>query len=264
MRRTVASLATTLLLVAGLGITQPAQATGGGEALAYSHLGRVSFTVANGQFEGIRAELPVQFTYERWGEDYGKVSITVDLQARQVGSRVQAGFLETFVNWSFSAAQQGTGDGVVFITPTSSSTEPFLIYGWARFTRYNDQFEVVEEVQVAFQPVVAVTVAKRVSTLTNVRAGSDFIMGQATVPSVFGTIGAAGQIAVRYRAPRERRWTYVTDFIDCPEDRCLGTDRLGNFNIQPASPIPPRAQVEVSLYNCSGCTDAKQTVTRGA
>jgi hypothetical protein len=264
MKRSIASVAAALIIGSALGIAQPAQAAGGGEALAVSNLGRVSFTVADGEFDGPEARIPLKFAYERWGNDYGKVLISVNLTARQLGSRINAGFLDSSVQWGGSAAQQGTGDGAITVRATSSSKEPFLIYGSARFLRYDEDFNVSEEIQVAFQPVPLVTVAQDVTTLSNVRVGPKLISGKATVESVFGTIGAGGAIAVRYRGPRDRNWTYVTDFVDCPFATCTGPNPMGNFRLEPSSPIPSQARVEVSIYDCGWCTDASQTVTRGA
>ena len=267
MRRTIASLATVLLAATGLGVAQPAQATGGSEALAVSSLGRVSFTAADSTYDGRQVRIPLKFAYEKWGNDYGDIAITVELRARQEGARATDGGLDRWVSWWRSAAQKGTGDAFMIVRDVGNRTgsiEPTLIYGSATFQRYDNLFRVLEEIKVEFEPVVVVTAAKEATTLTNVRVGPDVITGQATVQSGYGAIGAGGYVAVRYRAPRERRWTYITDFIDCPMDSCLEPDPMGNFRLELGSPIPPRSQVEVSTFSCYWCTDAKQTVTRGA
>ncbi len=265
MKRFFASLSAVAIVGTTLVFAQPAQAAGGGEALAVSHLGRVSVTVGDGEFDGDTAKIPLKFAYERWGNDYADVAITVNsLNAKQVGARSDIGVLYSFVNWSYGAAQSGTGDASISISgPSFIPNQPVLIYGSATFTRYGEGFTVAERIEVAFPPVLTVNIAQDETTIRDVRVGPRSISGKATVESVFGTIGAGGDIYVRYRAPGDKRWTYVTEFEDCPSGVCLAVDPMGDFNFTMVKPIPPRSRVELTVADCGWCTPAKQTVTRG-
>lgn len=265
MKPVLASFAAAAIVATTLGVAQPAQAAGGGEALAVSHLGRVSVTVGDAEFDGDTAKIPLKFAYERWGNDYADVAIQVNqLSAKQVGASSDIGFLDDFVNWSFRAAQSGTGDSSISLFGASFiPDQPVLIYGSVQFTRYGEQFNIAERIEVAFQPVLAVNIAQDTTSLSNVRVGPRSVSGKATVESVFGRIGAGGDISVRYRAPGDRRWTYVTEFDDCPAGTCLQVDPMGDFTFTMTNPIPPRSRVEVSVIDCGWCTEAQQTVTRG-
>lgn len=267
MKRTLAGIAGLTFALASMGTTHAANAAGGGESTAVSSLGVVTMTVQDGTFNGNTAKIPVKFGYERWGLDgeYGRVFISIsNLSARQVGAQDDIGSQSNFVSWGLNAARKGTGDGTIEISGNSFiPNQPVLIYGSANFTRYTERFEVAEEIEVAFQPVLLVSVAQEQTTLRNVTVAPRNISGVATVESTYGTVGAGGTVWVRYRVPGEKRWTSVNDFVNCPGGDCLDVDPLGRFSITTADPIPANARVEVSVVDCGWCTDAKQTLTRG-
>ena len=267
MKRTLASLAGLTFALASITGTHTANAAGGGESTALSSLGVVTMTVQDGTFNGDTAEIPVKFAYERWGlnGEYGRVAVSVsNLSARQVGAQGDIGSQSDFVSWSFNAARKGTGDGTIRITGNAFiPNQPVLIYGSALFTRYTERFEIAEQIEVAFQPVLLISVAQEQTTLRDLQVGPRNISGLATVESSFGTVGAGGTVWVRYREPGEKRWTSVNGFVNCPNGVCLAVDPLGRFNATTIDPIPANARVEVSLVDCGWCTDVKQTVTRG-
>lgn len=264
MKLTPVLSAVIALAVTSLGPIQPAQASGGGESIAISSLGRVAMTVGDGTFDGNVANIPVKLTYEKWGSDYGDVSITVtNLRARQVGASGDIGFVGqdgSLVHWPSGAAQKGTGDATIQISGGSFvPNQPVLIYGSAHF----DNSATRERVEVAFQPVLLISVSQEVTTLRDITVGARSIAGRATVESTVGTVGAGGDVRVRYRAPGEKRWTTVDDYVNCPDDVCVSVDPLGNFTMTTIEPIPAGSRVEVSTVDCGWCTDAKQIVTRG-
>ena len=264
MKRSFALGAALAMAVTGLGITQPAHAAGGGESIAVSSMGRVTMTVGDGTFDGNNARIPIKFTYEKWGEDYGDVAISVtNLRGRQVGASSDIGFASNSVDsifWPFNAAQKGTGDGAIDLVGSAfRPNQPVLIFGSAVFI--NSQTR--EQVEAAFQPVLFINVAQEVTTLTGVKVGPRSISGRATVESTVGTVGAGGDVWVRYRAPGDKRWTTVDDYVNCPADVCMSVDALGNFSMTTFDPIPAGARVEVSIVGCGWCTEARQTVTRG-
>lgn len=264
MKRSFALAAALAMAVTGLGLTQPAFAAGGGESIAVHSMGRVAMTLGDGTFDGNTADIPVTFTYEKWGSDYGDVSILVtNLRARQVGASSEIGFVGqdgSFVFWPSNAAQKGTGDATIRIAGASFiPNQPLLVYGAAQFSNSRTG----ERVEVAFQPVLFINVTQEATTLRDVKVGPRNISGRATVESTVGTVGAGGDVWVRYRAPGEKRWTTVDDFVNCPDDVCMTVDPLGNFSMTTFDPIPAGARVEVSVVDCGWCTEATQIVMRG-
>lgn len=260
--RTVTRLFVALALVGAAIAAGPATAAaGGGTATASSPLGKVTVTAGDATFDGVTAEIPLTFTYEKTHPvDWTQTIISVrDMNARQAGSRAELGFQESTMYWPQGSAKTGTGKTVLSISSVDFVPgQPVLIYGTAVF----EDFVTADNKKygVAFNPVLSVNIALEDTTLRDVGVIDNRITGRATVESSVGTTGAGGYVTVRYKKPGAKKWTRVDEYLNCVADRCQFVDIRGEFDLLPAKRIPLGSQVEVNVRGCEWCTDASATV----